>query len=202
MTMQNAPQGRLVVVSGPSGSGKTTLLRHVFRHCRLPLLRSVSATTRPPRPGEIDGQDYHFLSPEEFQHRRQQDEFLECFPVFETGYWYGTLRSEATAGLAAGKWVVLNIDVHGAMAVMRQFPDAVSIFVHSGSLEELERRLRGRGTESEQSIRLRLEQATHELKLADRYRYQVVNDDMDRAADEICAILTQQWETPGDDRRS
>ena len=199
MTMETTPGGRLVVVSGPSGVGKTTLLHRVFRQCRLPLMRSVSATTRPPRPGEIDGQDYHFFAPDEFQRRRDQGEFLECFQVFEKGYWYGTLRSEAAAGLAAGKLVVLSIDVQGATAVMRQFPDALTIFVRPSSLAELERRLRGRGTESPQSIRQRLSQATHELELADRYGYQVINDDMDRAVEEICTILTQQWETQGDD---
>ena len=112
------------------------------------------------------------------------------------------MRSETDAGLAAGKWVVLSIDVQGAKEVMRQFPDALTIFVRPGSLEELERRLRGRGTESPQSIRQRLSQAKNELKQADCYGYQVINDDMDRAVEEICAILTQQWETQADDRRS
>ena len=85
-------------------------------------MRSVSATTRPPRPGETDGIDYHFLSDEEFQLRRQRGDFLECFEVFGQGHWYGTLRSEVTTGLAAGKWVVLEIDVQGALAVMQRFP--------------------------------------------------------------------------------
>ena len=102
---------------------------------------SVSATTRPPRPGETDGVDYHFLTPEEFDRRRRNGEFIECYQVFEEDDWYGTLRSEVDAGLRAGKWVVLNIDVHGAMAVMEQFPDAITIFVRPGSVEELERRL-------------------------------------------------------------
>ena len=112
-------------------------------------MASVSATTRPPRPGESDGVDYHFLTPDEFERRRRAGEFIECFQVFDSGYWYGTLRSEAMAGLRAGKWVVLNIDVQGGMAVMEQFPDAVTIFVRPGSMEELERRLRGRDTENE-----------------------------------------------------
>ena len=116
-------------------------------------MASVSATTRPPRPGETDGVDYHFLTPDEFDRRRRGGEFIECFQVFDNGYWYGTLRSEAMAGLRAGKWVVLNIDVQGGMAVMEQFPDAVTIFLRPGSMEELERRLRGRDTENESSIR-------------------------------------------------
>ena len=94
--------------------------------------------------GEQDGSDYHFLSPDEFERRRQAGEFLECFEVFGRGYWYGTLESEVTPSLAAGKWVVLEIDVQGAMAVVDRYPDAITIFVHPSSLEELERRLRGR----------------------------------------------------------
>ncbi len=199
MMTETAPTGRLVVVSGPSGAGKTTVLRRVLGRCRLPLTRSVSATTRPPRPGETDGVDYHFLTPEEFARRRRDGEFVECYQVFEKDYWYGTLRSEVAAGLHAGKWVVLNIDVHGAMAVMEQFPDAITIFVRPGSRDELERRLRGRGTESDESIRRRLETATKELELSDRYRYQVINDDIDLAVEEICKILTQQWEAQSDD---
>ena len=136
MTREQSPRGRLVVVSGPSGAGKTTVLRRVLRSCRVPLAASVSATTRPPRPGETDGLDYHFLTPEEFDRRRRNGDFIECFQVFEEDDWYGTLRSEVNAGLGAGKWVVLNIDVHGAMAVMEQFPDAITIFVRPSSLEE------------------------------------------------------------------
>ena len=138
MTTETRPRGRLVVVSGPSGAGKTTVLRRVLQSCRVPLAASVSATTRPPRPGETDGVDYHFLTPEEFDRRRRNGDFIECFQVFEEDDWYGTLRSEVNAGLRAGKWVVLNIDVHGAMAVMEQFPDAITIFVRPGSLDELE----------------------------------------------------------------
>ncbi len=197
--MEESPRGRLVVVSGPSGAGKTTVLRRVLQSCRVPLAASVSATTRPPRPGETDGVDYHFLTPEEFDRRRRNGDFIECFQVFEEDDWYGTLRSEVSAGEQAGKWVVLNIDVHGAMAVMEQFPDAITIFVRPGSLDELEHRLRGRGTESHQIIRRRLQTAKKELALADRYRYQVINDDVDLAVQQIDTILTQQWEAQGDD---
>jgi len=186
--------GKLIIVSGPSGSGKTTVLRGVFdrfdgKQC---LAKSVSATTRPPRPGEVDGEDYHFLTKEGFDERRRNGEFIECFEVFGRGYWYGTLKSEVSTGLSAGKWVVLEIDVQGAMDVMKSYPDAVSIFVLPGSTEELQRRLRGRGTETEEALRRRLEQANSELALAGQYGYQVVNDDLDRAVREICDILTQE----------
>ena len=172
----------------------------VRRRARVPLVRSVSATTRPPRPGEIDGVDYHFLSDEEFRARRTggvSSSNVSRFSATDTGT--APLRSEVTTGLAAGKWVVLEIDVQGALAVMERFPDAITIFLRPGSREELERRLRGRGTETEEAIQRRLEQAERELALADRYRYQVINDDMDQAVHEICDILTSQWEKSRND---
>ena len=191
--------GRLVVVSGPSGAGKTSVMKRVFRGCPVPLVRSVSATTRPSRPSEIDGKDYHFLSAEAFVSRRQGGEFLECFEVFTQGHWYGTLRNTVTTGLNAGKWVVLEIDVQGAAAVMREYADAVTIFLQPSSLEELECRLRGRGTETEEAIQRRLATAQRELAVAKRYRYHVINDDMDRAVQEISDILTREWEKRRDD---
>ena len=187
--------GKLVIVSGPSGAGKGTVLRGVFAKCPLPLVASVSATTRAPRPGEVDGVDYHFLGEKEFDLRRERGDFLECFEVFGRGHWYGTLLSEVTAGLASGKWVVLEIDVQGALSVVRRFPEAISIFIHPGSLDELQRRLRGRGTETNEAIQRRLEQANRELPLADAYRYVVVNDSVERAVEEICNILTHEAES-------
>ncbi len=186
--MSAPTRGKLIVISGPSGAGKTTLLKKLFERC--PELRaSVSATTRPPRPSERDGVDYHFLSDNEFQRRRAAEEFLECCEVFGRGYWYGTLRDEVSPSLEAGKSIVLEIDVQGAMAVLEQYPDAVTLFVHPSSLDELERRLRGRGTETEASIQRRLEVARRELARAEDYRHQVLNDDVDRAAQEICDII-------------
>jgi guanylate kinase len=183
------------VISGPSGVGKTSVMRRVYRARPVPLVRSVSATTRPPRPDEIDGRDYHFLANGEFDFRRQRGDFIECFEVFGQTYWYGTLWSEVTSGLNAGKWVVLEIDVQGAMAVVERFPDVITIFLRPGSREELERRLRGRNTETEPAIRCRLAQAYHELAQAGHYRYRVINDDMDQAVREVCEILTREWET-------
>lgn len=183
--------GRLVIISGPSGAGKTTLLKRMFANCRRPLVHSVSATTRRPRPGERDGLDYHFLSAEEFARRRAAGEFLECCEVYGRGDWYGTLRSEVAPRLAAGKWVVLEIDVQGTMAVLEHYPDAVTIFVSPESFEELERRLRDRGTESVAALQRRLEVARREMASAPRYRHQVVNDNLDRAAGEICGILSR-----------
>jgi guanylate kinase len=189
--MTKASSGRVVILSGPSGAGKSTLRRRLIECAKAPLIRSVSATTRSPRPGEVDGVDYHFLSPEEFTRRQLRGEFIECFEVFGRGYWYGTLASEVTSSLEAGKWVLLEIDVQGAQAVLERFPDAVTIFIHAGSMAELEARLRGRETETEDAVQARLKQAQAELAVADRYRYQVVNDDVERAVREICDILTQ-----------
>jgi len=190
--MGTQTQGKVVVVSGPSGAGKTTVLKRVFQTSRLPLVSSVSATTRKPRPGEVDGVDYHFLTPEEFQRRVRAGEFLECFQVFGKDCWYGTLRSEVEAGLAAGKWVVLEIDVQGAAAVVEQYPDAVTLFIRPRSVEELERRLRGRGTENEEALQRRLQRARDEIAQEHRYRHIVVNDEVDRAVSQIGDILNRE----------
>jgi len=195
MSEQGNRKGKLVVVSGPSGVGKSTVLKEVLRRAPVPLVASVSATTRPPRPGEVEGVDYHFLSSQEFERRRREGRFLECFQVFG-GHWYGTPIEPVTSSLEEGKWVLLEIDVQGALCVMEQFPDAVSIFLRAPSMEELERRLRDRGTDSEESIRTRLARARSELEQSHRYRYQVVNDDRERAVEEICRILAEENTNP------
>ena len=181
--------GRLVIVSGPSGVGKGTLLREVFADSPVPLVASVSATTRSPRPGEVDGTHYHFLSSEEFETKRLKGDFLECFEVFRGGHWYGTLNAEVEAAVRAGKWIVLEIDVQGALAVMERHPEAISIFIRVESMEELERRLRGRGTEAEEAVQRRLAQAGEEMTFADQYRHYVVNDDLTQAAERFRDIL-------------
>jgi guanylate kinase len=178
---------RLVIISGPSGAGKSTVVRELLKNCPLPLYLSISATTRKPRLGEMEGEDYFFLAPEQFAARRGAGDFLECKEY--AGNWYGTLQSQVTAGLAEGKWVLLEIDVEGTMAVLEKHPDALTIFVHSGSVEELERRLRARKTESEDALARRLDTAKRELAQKDRYRYQVINRDVPQAVREVCEIL-------------
>jgi guanylate kinase len=188
--MQRATErGRLVIISGPSGAGKSTVVQQLLEQCELPLQLSVSATTRSPRPGEMDGVHYFFLSPDEFRHRRIAGEFLECKEVFSCGDWYGTLQTQVATGLEAGKWVILEIDVEGTLSVLEKFPDTLTIFIHSGSVDELQRRLRQRNTESEESLQRRLEVARRELTFISRYRHQVINRDVAQAVREVCDIL-------------
>lgn len=181
--------GKLVVISGPSGVGKSTVVRQVLEHFVGRARLSISATTRPPRGAEQDGVDYYFLSDGEFARRRADGEFLECIEVFGRGHWYGTPWSEVRGSLSRGIWVILEIDVDGAREVLRQYPEAVTIFIRPDSMEELERRLRTRGTEKEEAIQRRLAVARHELQQADQYEYQVVNATVGQTVDEICDIL-------------
>lgn len=184
---------QFVVLSGPSGSGKTTIVERLLAECPVPLIKSVSATTRPPRKHEVNGRDYYFLTPAEFAARRGRGEFLECAEVHGTGNWYGTLQSEIQRAHALGGWALLEIDVQGARQIMRRFPQALTIFLRTSSETEYEKRLRGRGTEAEEVIQRRLANARNELKQAPEYRFQVVNDDLGRAIGEIVHIISS-WE--------
>lgn len=193
--MSDGSSGRLIILSGPSGAGKSTVVRHLLEECDLPLKLSVSATTRSPREGEKQGQHYFFLSDEEFQQRRAAAGFLECKEVFGLGYWYGTLREQVTTGLKAGNWVILEIDVQGALALMDDNSlSPITLFIHPGGMKELEHRLRSRGTETEEAIRARLETAHNEMQQMHRYQFEVINGSVDLAVDEICQILKDQKE--------
>lgn len=183
--------GHLIILSGPSGAGKSTVVRELIAHCPLPIELSVSATTRKPRAGEVEGREYHFVSCDEFERLRRSDQFLEYKEVFGRGDWYGTPRQQVEAGLQAGKWMLLEIDVQGALCIMAQRPDAISFFVHPGSLEELAVRLRRRGTDDETAIRRRLEVAGEELQALKHYRHEIINREVMLTAAEICNILHQ-----------
>ncbi len=191
MGESNVIAGRLIIFSGPSGVGKTTILKQLRQDCKLPICESVSATTRARRPGETDGVSYHYLTREQFQSHIEKDEFLEYTEVFGRGDMYGTLKEPVNQALRDGKWIILELDVVGALKVLKIQPDAITIFVHPGSTEELERRLRGRGTESEEDLKRRLEVATGELEASSHYKHIVYNTSVQQTVDEICQLLTE-----------
>jgi guanylate kinase len=176
----------VVVISGPSGVGKSSFVEQLL-DADLNLEYSVSATTRSRRPHETDGRDYVFLTREEFQRRIDAGEFVEWAEVH--GEQYGTLKSEIDRRLAEGRNVLLDIDVQGGMAVRKVYPDGVFIFVLPPSMASLEERLRGRGTDPDERIRLRLENARREIELGKAYDYAVVNDDLDSALHRVAAII-------------
>ena len=177
--MKQNRKGLLLVVSGPAGVGKGTInLSLISRNSDIRM--SVSATTRPPRPGEIDGVHYFFKTEEEFQKMIESGAFLEYMRVFNTHY-YGTPKSFVEQELAEGRSVILEIDVHGAMRVKAAYPDAVLIFIAPPSMSELKSRLIHRGTESPEAIDRRFETAYQEMELVERYDYIVVNDILDLA---------------------
>ncbi len=179
-------RGKLLVISGPSGTGKSTVIGHLMEiHPGLEF--STSATTRAPRPGEVDGREYFFVSPERFAEMVANGELLEHATF--VGNSYGTPRSQVEQRLEQGITVILDIEVQGAAQVKAAMPEAVTVFLAPPSLEALEERLRGRGTETEEKILSRLETARQELLLAPTYDYTVINDDFRRAAREINGIL-------------
>lgn len=190
--MPDHKKNRIVLLSGPSGSGKTTLVRRLVSESPVPLVKSISATTRAPRPSEVPGDDYYFLSDSEFRKRLSNDEFIEYAEVFSSGFLYGTLRTELERAWNRNSWAFLEIDVQGAMQVVRQYPQAVTIFLKTPSPEEFERRLRQRGTETEENIRKRLATAAKEVEMAGEYKYVVINDQLDQAVREICEILRKE----------
>ena len=182
--------GRAIIFSAPSGAGKTTVVRHLMSNPELALGFSVSATTRAPREGETDGHDYHFLTVEEFASRLADQAFVEHEEVYE-GLSYGTLCSEVERLWAEGRTPLFDVDVVGGQTLKSVFGDsALSIFVMPPSIEALESRLRGRGTEDEASVQKRLGKAAQELEAAPAFDVQLVNDDLETAFAEATQLVS------------
>ena len=181
--------GKLVIFSAPSGSGKTTIVRELLK--RFDCFEfSISATSRKPRGEERDGVDYYYLSNDEFRARVERDEFVEWEEVY-AGTCYGTLRSEVERIWAKGNVILFDVDVMGGIKLKRLFgDDACSVFIMPPSVEDLERRLRGRGTDAEEVIRKRIDKAEFELSKSSEFDFTVVNDDLQQAVDETVAIIT------------
>ncbi len=185
--------GKLIVLSAPSGSGKTTIAREVLKR-NSSLRFSVSATTRPMRRGEVNGEDYFFLEPEEFRRRVDLGEFVEWEEIY--GNLYGTLQSEVDAAVRQGKNLLFDVDVKGALSVKRTYPEACLIFVRPPSVAVLEQRLRARLTEDTEALGRRLERVPMELDQAPLFDWQVVNDVLTKAIDEVQKIVEQHLQSP------
>lgn len=182
-------RGFLIVLSGPSGAGKNTLLSAVLP--RVPsLVYSVSATTRPPRPGEVDGVHYHFLGDDEFQQMIDRGELLEWAEF--AGYRYGTPRRFVMESIARGMTVITDIDIQGAKQIKRSLPEGVFVFLMPPSIEELRRRLEDRGTESSEGIAKRMSVAPDEMAAIEEYDYWILNEDLEDAAQTLMAIIRSE----------
>ena len=185
----NDKTGKLIVISGPSGTGKGTVINKLLE-LRPEFAFSVSATTRKPRPGEIDGKSYYFLSRDKFLQMIDNFEFLEYAEYI--GEFYGTPKEPIEKFIDSGTTVILDIEVKGAKQVMDKMPDAVTIFIVAPNMDELEKRLRGRGTDSEEKLLARLERARSELEEQSYYDHTVINDSVERAAAEIISIINRK----------
>jgi len=181
------PRSKLIVIAGPSGCGKTTIAKAILQNCS-DIVFSVSATTRIKRNVEIDGRDYFFISREEFEEKIRRDELIEWEQIY--GDYYGSLKREVDNAFRAGKSILFDVDVMGALSVKKKYPaDAVSLFIKPPSLELLMERLKNRHTETPESFARRLERVTMEMNLADDFDYCVVNDDLDSAIASVDAII-------------
>lgn len=179
------PKGLLFVVSGPSGAGKGTICRRLLQKMDIDL--SISMTTRKPRPQEVEGENYYFISEEEFLEIIKNDGFLEYAKVY--GNYYGTPKEMVTQKLENGRDVVLEIDIQGALQIKASYPDGIFIFILPPSMAELRKRITGRGSETENDINLRLGETLKEVAYIDKYDYCVVNGEIDEAVNRVAAII-------------
>lgn len=184
-------EGKLIVFSAPSGSGKTTIVRHLLAQEELNLEFSISATSREPREGEVDGVDYYFISLEQFKKHMKDDDFLEWEEVYRDNF-YGTLKSEVERIWAMGKNVIFDIDVVGGLRIKRKFPEhTLAVFVRPPSVEELKIRLKKRKTESDEKINMRIAKASVEMMTAPRFDFIIENDELEKALVEAEALVAK-----------
>ncbi len=180
---------KLIIISAPSGAGKTTIVREIMKSEELKLMFSVSATSRKPREHEIDGKDYYFLTVDEFNNKIKNQEFIEWEEVYNNQF-YGTLKSEKDRVFNLGFNMIFDVDVKGGINIKKQFPkDSLSIFIKPPSIEELENRLRNRGTESQESLEKRIKKAEFELAFSTQFDQIIVNDDLQKAIDETLGLI-------------
>ncbi len=182
-------KGKLIIFSAPSGSGKTTLVHYLLGKPELNLAFSISAASREKRPGEVNGKDYYFISPEEFKKKIANDEFVEWEEVYKNNF-YGTLKKEVERLRNEGKNIIFDIDVKGGLNIKNQFPeDSLAVFVEPPSVEELIQRLKNRKTETPEKIKMRIDKAEEELKYANQFDVVLLNDDLEKAKKEAYRIV-------------
>jgi guanylate kinase len=183
-------QNKLIIIAAPSGAGKTSVTKHLLKSLPGKLAFSISCATRQPRNQEKDGSDYYFISVAEFKERIETNEFVEWEMVYE-GKYYGTLKSELQRIWNNNQSPLLDVDVKGGINIQQQYPtQSLSLFIEPPSIDELERRLRARGTETAESLKARVDKASYELEFKSQFDRIVINDDLSRACEEAEAIVT------------